>query len=354
MEAKPSANEVAAVVAAAVDGDEAAFERLFQRHRRELQVHCYRMLGSLEDSEDLLQETFLRAWRARATFSSAGPRASFRAWLYRIATNACLDALQHKPRRVLASQLGPPADPLDVPEPRTADLPWLQPYPDHLLEGIAPSDEQPESVAIARETVEIAFLATLQLLPPRQRAVLIMRDVLGWSAKDTAALFETSVASANSALQRARATLQEHLPERRADWAPSTDPSWEERAVLQRFMDAFERADMDAIAELLHEDVRATMPPYPFWFHGREANVTAMAHGFDRESPHYMGEWRAVPTGSNMQPAAAFYIRPPGESEFRAFAIDVFRIEEGKVSEITSFVTEGFDAFPAFGLPPTL
>jgi RNA polymerase sigma-70 factor (ECF subfamily) len=182
-----------------------------------------------------------------------------------------------------------------------------------------------------------------------------MRDVLGWSAKETAALLDTTVASANSALQRARATLQEHLPSQRIDWAPSSDPSWEERAVLQRFMDAFERADVDAVAELLHEDLCADMPPYPFWFRGRDDNVSAMSHGFDPESEFYAGAWRAVATGANLQPAAAFYVRAPGESEFRAFAIDVFSIVDGKITEMTSFIRHGnFDPFAAFGLPPAL
>ena len=241
-----------------------------------------------------------------------------------------------------------------APPPPAADLPWLQPYPDHLLEGIAPSDDEPDAVVVARETIELAFLAAIQLLPPRQRAVLIMRDVLGWSAKETAALLEASVPSVNSALQRARATLQEQLPARRVDWAPSADPSWEERAVLQRFMDAFERADLDAVAELLHEDVRATMPPFPFWFEGREANMTAMAPGFDPASPTTSATGERVAAGANMQPAAAFYLRRPGESEYRAFALDVLRIEDGKVAEITAFIPDRFDPFPAFGLPPTL
>jgi RNA polymerase sigma-70 factor, ECF subfamily len=352
MKTKNGRDEATAAVAAAVAGDESAFAAVVERHRRELQVHCYRMLGSFEDSEDLVQETLLRAWRARASFSFEG-RSSFRAWLYRIATNACLDALARKPRRVLASQLGPPADPEAPPLP-PADLPWLQPYPDHLLEGVAPSDDEPDAVVVARETIEIAFLAAIQLLPPRQRAVLIMRDVLGWSAKETAALFEASVASVNSALQRARATLQEHLPARRVDWALSADPTWEERAVLQRFMDAFERSDIAAVAELLHEDVRGTMPPFPFWYEGREAHITAMARGFDPASPDYLGDWRCLATSANRQPAAAFYIRPPGASEYRAFALDVLRIEDGKVVEITSFIPDRFDPFAAFGLPATL
>jgi RNA polymerase sigma-70 factor, ECF subfamily len=209
-------------------GDEAAFAAQVERYRREIQIHCYRMLGSFEDSEDLVQETFLRAWRKRESFEG---RSSLRTWLYRIATNACLDALRSRPRRVLPSQLGPGADP-PLPTLPPADLPWLQPYPDHLLEGIAPSDDEPEAVIVARETIEIAFLAAIQVLPPRQRAVLILRDVLGWSAKEIASLLETSVAAVNSALQRARASLKRELPDRRLDWAPAPDPSESERALL--------------------------------------------------------------------------------------------------------------------------
>jgi RNA polymerase sigma-70 factor (ECF subfamily) len=350
------------VVAAAKAGDQAAFATLVEDYRPELQVHCYRMLGSFEDSEDLVQETFLRAWRKRASVSSHA-RSSFRAWLYSIATNACLDALQRKPRRLLPSQLGPaPEEPLPVLPP--ADLPWLQPYPDRLLEGIAPSDEEPDAVVVARETIEIAFLAALQVLPPRQRAALILRDVLGWSAKETASLLEASVASVNSALQRGRATLKQHLPERRLDWSPSPEASDDERAVLRRFMDALERADPAAMIELLREDARATMPPIPTWHDGREAIATAVAQSATPDSPDYMGRWRLVATRANMQPAAAAYLQRPGEAEYRAFALDVLRVEGGKIAEITSFIQPGADAgefhidfgwdlFGAFGLPRT-
>src|SRR5919107_4151785 len=199
--------------------EESAFTALVERHRAELQVHCYRMLGSFEDSEDLVQETFLRAWRGRASFS---PRASssFRAWLYRIATNACLDVLRRRPRRILPPQVAPAADPTVPPSP-PADLAWLQPYPDRLLEPIAPAHDEPGAVVVARETIELAFIAAIQHLPPRQRAVLILRDVLGWSAKETASLLDVTVVSANSALQRGRATLRQLLPERRTEWVRS-------------------------------------------------------------------------------------------------------------------------------------
>jgi RNA polymerase sigma-70 factor, ECF subfamily len=304
------------------------------------------MLGSLEDSEDLVQETFLRAWRGRAGFS---PRetSSFRAWLYRIATNACLDVLRKRPRRILPPQVAPAGDPA-APPPLPADLPWLQPYPDRLLEPIAPAGDEPGAVVVARETIELAFLAAIQHLPPRQRAVLILRDVLGWSAKETALLLEASVGSVNSALQRARATLRDRLPERRTEWAPSSGPSEEERELLRRYVEAHERADTDALAELLREDARLVMPPHPTWYAGREAILTAMGQGFDPE----FGRLRTLVAGANMQPAAAHYLRRPGESAYRPLALDVLRLEGGRVAAIDSFVFPGL--FPAFGLPPTL
>ena len=254
------------------EGDELAFASLVQRHRRELLVHCYRMLGSFEDAEDLLQETFIRAWRKRESFTPRGP-SSVRAWLYRIATNACLDALESRRRRLLPPQVGPAADPRSALQP-PADLPWLQPYPDHLLEGPGSSDAGPDEAIVAKETIELAFLAAIQLLPPRQRAALIVRDVLGWSAKETASLLECSVASVNSALQRARAALKERLPRRRLEWRPPSDPNEGERDLLRRYIDAYERGDATALAEVLHEDARLLMPPYLEWYQGREAIMT--------------------------------------------------------------------------------
>jgi RNA polymerase sigma-70 factor, ECF subfamily len=325
------------------------FSADIERHRGELQVHCYRMLGSFDESEDLVQETMLRAWRWRDTFENRGP-GSLRAWLYRIATNACLDAIARRPRRVLASQLGPPHDPAEEPPP-PADLAFLQPYPDRLLEAIAPPEDQPDAALVRRETIEIAFLATLQLLPARQRAVLIVRDVLGWSAKETAELLDTSVASVNSALQRARAGLDEHLP-RREEWPAEPDPG-EERAVLDRYVDALLRGDVGDVAVLLAEDVRADMPPHPFWFSGREDNIRAMTPGFDETSEYYMGDWKAVESAANLSPTAAFYRRKPGETVYEPFALDVLEVRGGKITAITAF-----DATPevlrAFELPASL
>jgi RNA polymerase sigma-70 factor (ECF subfamily) len=311
--------------------DEPTFTARVERHRRELQVHCYRMLGSLEDAEDLVQETFLRAWRARASFGADGGTA-FRAWLYRIATNACLDALRRRPPRVLPPDVAAAGDPTVPPSP-PADLPWLQPYPDALLEEV-----------VGRETIELAFIAAIQHLPPRQRAVLILRDVLGWSANEAAELLEVTAAAANSALQRARATLRERLGER-TEWTRPAMPGEEERELLRRYVEAHDRADADALAALVREDARLTMPPHPVWYAGREAILVAARQGFDPD----FGHLRTVLTAANRQPAAAHYLRRPGERIHRPLALDVVRVEDGLIAEITSFVTP--ELFPAFGLP---
>jgi RNA polymerase sigma-70 factor, ECF subfamily len=324
-------------VAAATAGDEAAFASLAERHRRELQVHCYRMLGSLEDSEDVVQETFLRAWRKRSSFEG---RSTFRAWLYGIATKACLDALERRGRTVPARHSAQPL----------AEIPWLQPYPDRLLDAAAPAADEPEAEAIRRETIELAFIAAIQLLPPRQRAILIARDVLGWSAAESAALLDVSVVAVNSALQRARATLRKHLPRRRQEWAAGTDPTRAERELLQRYVEANDRGDARAMVALLREDALFAMPPQPEWWVGRDEIVAAwVSGGFGSES---FGEFRSVPTRANMQPAAACYLRRPGDSTHRALALDVLRIEEGLVTEVIAFPLEPF--VERLGLPSTL
>ena len=304
--------------------DEKTFASLVEPHRRELHVHCYRMMGSFEEAEDLVQETLLRAWRSRESFEG-GPL--FRAWLYRIATNVCLDALRRRSRRPsTVSSFG--------------EVPWLQPYPDLLLDELPSEEDEPDAVVVAKETIELAFLAVIQALPPLQRAVLILRDVLGWSARETAEILETSVAAANSALQRARATVQEH-PTRRPE-RPATE---DERRLLEGFIDTHERADTEGAIALLREDVRITMPPHPWLFEGIQAvrELMLQAKG--------TGEWRLVPTRANRMPTAASYLRQPGDDEFRAFKLDVLRVEGGRIAEVTTF-----DAtlFPAFGLPPVL
>jgi RNA polymerase sigma-70 factor, ECF subfamily len=328
--------EAGGVVAAARAGDESAFSRLVESYRPELQVHCYRMLGSLEDSEDVVQETFLRAWRNRRAFEQ---RSSFRTWLYRIATNACFDALARRPR-VEPAQGTPPL----------AEVPWLQPYPDHLLEGIAASDDQPETELVAKETIELAFIAAIQLLPPRQRAVLISRDVLGWSAAESATLLGVSVASVNSALQRARATMKRHLPRQRLDWA-SSDPSREERALLERYIEATDAGDPAAMIELLREDAFCAMPPSPQWWVGPENIVEAWVKGgFGDDS---WGHLRCILTdGVNRQPAVACYVKRAGDTEYRPLALDVLRIEDDAVAEIAVFPLGPL--LEALGLPQTI
>jgi RNA polymerase sigma-70 factor (TIGR02960 family) len=318
-------------VAAAIAGDEPAFAALAERHRRELHIHCYRMLASFEEAEDAVQETFLRAWRSREGFVGTD---LFRAWLYKIATNVCLDMVRRRSRRLTSAE-------------SFAEVPWLQPYPDRLLDEVAPSDEEPEAVVVERETIELAFLAALQLLPARQRAALIARDVLGWSAAETASMLETSVPAANSALQRARASLQERLPERRTEWSAG-EPSPDEQALLERFIEAHERGDVGAAVAIASEEIRVTMPPYPYRFDGLEALAPLLERGLGEGRE---GEWRLVPAWANRMPTAASYLRRHGDSEFRAFKFDVLRIEGGLIAEITTF---GPELFSAAGLAATL
>lgn len=314
--------------------DETAFAVLTESHRREIRAHCYRMTGSYDDAEDLVQETFLRAWRARDGYQG---RASARTWLYRIATNACLDFQRRTARRPQTYEPLPGMD-HGTGEP-PARITWLQPCPD---------DELPDSAAESRETVELVLLAALQHLPARQRAALVLRDLLGLTAAETAQALDTSVASVNSALQRARPALREHLPASRTDWT-ATPPTDAERAALQRYMTAAERLDFDAMAELLAEDVTLTMPPNAFWFTGREALLAFLRPSLDPASPVFLGHWRHLPARANGQLAAGGYVRRPGTNVYRAQVLDVLRFDgAGRIAEITSFEPH---LFPAFGLP---
>ncbi|GAA2984975.1 RNA polymerase subunit sigma-70 [Streptosporangium longisporum] len=344
-ETAPERTEDATILADALAGDETAFGTLAERYRRELRVHCYRMLGSFEESEDLVQETFLRAWRRRETFEG---RSTFRAWLYRIATNACLDLLDRHPRRPRPREAPVLATP-GVPSPSATEVFWLRPYPDRLLEPAASPDDEPDAEVVAKETIELAFLVAIQHLPARQRAVLILRDVLGWSAPETAGLLEVSVVAVKSALQRARSTMREHLPPRRLDWAPSTDPTGEERQALQRYIDAVEQADPAVLASVLRADAWQTMPPAPIWILGGNAIVEAWRDAM--VGPQAWGDWRVLPTRANRQPAAAAYLRRPGESGYRGSWLGVLRVEDGLVTEVTTF---GPEIFPEFGLPSAL
>ncbi|MFF4596660.1 RNA polymerase subunit sigma-70 [Amycolatopsis sp. NPDC001319] len=320
------------------------FGTLLERHRREIRVHCYRMSGSFADAEDLTQEAFLRAWKGRSGFEG---RASVRTWLYRIATNVCLDALARRPRRVLPDELGAAADPAGT--PAALDVPWLGPISDNLLDVAAPDDTG--AAVVERETIELAFLAAIQHLPPRQRAALVLRDVLDWSAKDTAAVLETSVASANSALQRARETLRTHLPARRAEWASAGTTTAEEAELLRRLIAAYEAGDPNAVAELLREDARAVMPPYALWFDSRERIIAALRTSMDERSPYFTGWFRMVAVRANRQPAVATWVRRPGESGFRRFGISVLTVEHGLVTAMAAFETASFEPY---GLPETL
>jgi RNA polymerase sigma-70 factor (TIGR02960 family) len=301
---------------------EAEFAARAERHRRELHVHCYRMLGSFDEAEDLVQETLLRAWRRRETLERDE---WFRAWLYKIATNACLDHIKAKGRRLATLE-------------SFHELPWLQPYPDRLLD-----DE-----LVARETIELTFLAVIQLLPPRQRAVLILRDVLEWPAEQVAELLELSVPAVNSALQRARATLRDRLPAgRREEWR-SPEMTDAERELLDAFIESHERGDAEAALALISDDIRITMPPHPFLFEGLADFEALLERAFGPESE---GDWRLLPTRANHQPAAASYLRAHGDDTYRAFKLDVLRVEGGRIAEITTFNAALFEAF---GLPPTL
>ncbi|MGY6018281.1 sigma-70 family RNA polymerase sigma factor [Streptomyces spinosirectus] len=319
---------------------ESDFAALTESHRREIQVHCYRMTGSYDDAEDLVQETFLRAWRARDTFEG---RAGARTWLYRIATNACLDFQRRTARRPQRYEPVPGMNHGTGEAP--ARLTWLQPYPDDELPS---AEEQPETAAVSRETLELVFLAAIQHLPPRQRAVLILRDVLGLTAAETAEALGLTVASANSALQRARPTLRDHLPRQRADWS-ATGPTEGQRAVLQRYMAAVEHLDFAAMTDLLSKDVTLTMPPNPFWFTGRDALLDFIRPNLDPAFPTFLGHWRHLPARANGQLAAGGYVRRPGTNVYRAQVLDVLRFDDDdRVVEITSFEPH---LFPAFGLP---
>lgn len=332
-------------LAAGLAGDESAFAALVEPHRAELHLHCYRFMATTQDAEDLVQETFLRAWSKRSSFEG---RSTFRAWLYGIATNACLDALRRRPRRVTPPEVTGPADPRADPRPPT-DLPWLEPYPDRLLENVVATGVDPEAMLVRREATELAFLAAIQHLPPRQRAVLILRDVVEWSAKETATALDMTVASANSALQRARATLRRRWVPQDADRRALARLSEIERSLLAGMVEAWDRTDVDAVAALLGADARLVMPPMLSWYDGRESITMFLGtHAF---TPGMAGCMRAVPTAANRQPALGIYMRDE-ESHFRPFALLVLTVEEHAITEMALFHLPRL--FPLWGLPAEL
>jgi RNA polymerase sigma-70 factor, ECF subfamily len=315
--------------------DRAEMAAAFDRHRRELHVHCYRMTGSFTDAEDLTQETFLRAWRSIDRFEG---RASLRSWLYHIATNACLDFLKRHERRTIP--VGTFTDPVEALERDVR----LQPYPDHPnhLDG-------PDAALARKETTELVLVAALAVLPPRQRAALVSRDLLEHSAGETAALLGVSVASANSLVQRARAALRRRAPglaeEPRQPRRPPASAGDEE--ILRRYVDAHERGDADAVIALLHEDVRVTMPP-EVPCHGSAAAAAFFRSVLGPDAP---GDWRLVPTRANGRPATANYLRRPGDGDggHRALSIDVLVVDDARLVAVHCFL--GDRLFPAFGLP---
>jgi RNA polymerase sigma-70 factor (ECF subfamily) len=338
--AKPSGRKLAAERA------DRTFEQLAEPFRRELKVHCYRMLGSLHEAEDSVQETYLRAWRS---FSSFDGRGSFRAWLYRIATNACLDALAQRKqeRRFLPDQRAPATS--EMPNGRPApDVEWLEPYPSAELDGIADDAPNPEARYTARQAVQLAFVAVIQQLPPRQRAVLLLCDVLGWSAAEAATLLSGSTASVNSALQRAREALARSHADGGASLVPADDPA--RKKLLGRYVQAWESLDLEGFVSLLKEDATYTMPPLPQWYAGREAISTFFAFAFKL----YDG-FRLLPTAANGQPAFAAYSRSGTVSAWTAHSLQVLELAPAGIARLTFFAKPtGPSLFDAFGLPLTL
>jgi RNA polymerase sigma-70 factor (TIGR02960 family) len=317
-------------------GDRDAFDALTKPHRAELQVHCYRMLGSLQDAEDALQETLLAAWLGLAGFEG---RSSVRTWLYRIATNRCLNVLRSSARRPAAGA------PLPVPPPdpsRLGDVLWLQPYPDVLLESLPDRTPGPEARFESKEAVSLAFVRAVQLLPPNQRAVLLLRDVLGYRAREVAELLGLSEDAVTSALKRARGTVTST-----ATGVPVQLDGPEERALLERFVEAFCAGDVDGLVALMTEDAWVRMPPLPFEYHGTEA----VRRFFTATKAHLRGNVRLVPVGANRQPAWGEYVRDPETGRLHLTGVLVLNHTPHGISELTHF---GTVVAPSFGLPRVL
>jgi RNA polymerase sigma-70 factor, ECF subfamily len=320
---------------AARGGDEDAFGRLVEPYRGELHAHCYRMLGSLHDAEDALQETLLRAWRGLARFEG---RSSLRSWLYTIATNTCLNAIERRPKRVLPIDYGPATDPHVAPGEPVVESVWIEPYPDETL-GLEDGLAGPEARYEQRESVELAFVAALQHLPANQRAVLILREVLGFAAKEVAQALDTTVASVNSALQRARASVEERVPEESQQETLRSLGDEAVRDLVDRYVEAWERCDVEAVASMLAEDATFAMPPLASWYRGREEIATWMA-GWPLSGDW---RWRTVGVRANGQPALGFYAWDPAEEAYLPFALNVLTLRGSQISDVTAFVARSTD-----------
>jgi len=326
----------------AAERSKEAFERLARPLRREVKVHCYRMLGSMHEAEDLAQETYLRAWRGFDGYEGG----SFRSWLYRIATNACLNAIESRKsaQRLLPDQQGPASSQMPDGGP-AMDVTWLEPLPDAEIEGIVDDHPNPEARYSSREAVQLAFVAAIQQLPPRQRAALLLCDVLGWAASETATLLGGSTASINSALQRARDTLTRRYPDGRPQVRPESDPA--QQKLLARYLSAWEAHDLDGFVALLKEDATFTMPPWLQWYAGRAA-----IRSFFEIAWQSCRGMRLVPVAANGQPAFAVYARSDADPRLAANAIHVLTFERGEISTVTMFLEPRL--FEAFGLPLVL
>jgi RNA polymerase sigma-70 factor (ECF subfamily) len=328
---------------AARGGDRQAFGRLVEAYHRELHAHCYRMLGSYTDAEDAVQETLLRAWRGLPRFEG---RSSLRSWLYRIATNACLTAIERRPKRVLPIDYAPAADPHDRPAEPVHEPIWLEPYPDEQLGLERPAG--PEARYEQREAVELAFIAALQHLPARQRAVLILRDVIGFSARETAEALETTPVSVDSALQRAHKTVDERLPSQTQQRTLRLVDDSELSQIVERYVAAWERNDVDAVVSMLAEDAKLSMPPLPSWYSGRDhVGLALLKYGLAG-----VKRWRFIPAAANGQPTLAAYTWDAQTNAFAPHCLHVLTLGDGRIEEITAFLTP--ELFPRFRLPPSI
>jgi RNA polymerase sigma-70 factor (ECF subfamily) len=326
---------------AAREGGEDAFARLIEPLRGELHAHCYRMLGSVSDAEDALQEALLNAWRGLAGFEG---RSSVRSWLYTIATNACLKAIERRPTRVLPIDYGPAADPHEAPGEPIVESVWVEPYPDETL-GLDDGLAGPEARYEQRESVELAFIAALQHLPARQRAVLILREVLGFSAGEAAEALETTPAAIYSALQRAHKVVDERLPEQSQQATLRSLGDDALREIVDRYVDAWERRDVDAVVAMLAEDATMAMPPLPTWYRGREAVAAFLG-----ARPLAPGRpWRLVPIRANGQLAFGHYLWDDERGSFTPHGVNMLALHRGRIAEITAFLTP--EVFARFGLP---